>query len=63
MAPTVDDDSLQISDEELHRLSDALKTLTKLSALEDVKEKLTELKEGRKEFKEVRPCFAMAQGL
>ncbi|KAI9011346.1 LETM1-like protein-domain-containing protein [Gaertneriomyces semiglobifer] len=46
------DESLQISDEELTRLSDALKTLTKVSALEDVKEKLVELKEGRREFKE-----------
>ncbi|TPX62897.1 hypothetical protein PhCBS80983_g00074 [Powellomyces hirtus] len=50
--PTVDEESLQITDEELQRLSDALKTLTKLSALEDVKEKLSELKDGRKEFKE-----------
>ncbi|KAJ3023420.1 hypothetical protein HKX48_003337 [Thoreauomyces humboldtii] len=50
--PVTDEDSLQITDEELQRLSDALKTLTQLSALEDVKEKLSELKDGRKEFKE-----------
>ncbi|KAJ3152301.1 hypothetical protein HDU89_001521 [Geranomyces variabilis] len=51
-AQIVNEEKFQITDEELQRLSDALKTLTKLSALEDVKEKLSELREERKEFKE-----------
>ncbi|KAI9102719.1 LETM1-like protein-domain-containing protein [Phlyctochytrium arcticum] len=49
---TAEEEGLQISDEELQRLSDALKTLTKVSALEDVKEKLSQFREERKEFKE-----------
>ncbi|KAJ3170735.1 hypothetical protein HDU88_008638 [Geranomyces variabilis] len=51
-AQIVNEEKFQITDEELQRLSDALKTLTKLSAFEDVKEKLSELREERKEFKE-----------
>ncbi|KAJ3156689.1 hypothetical protein HDU86_003913 [Geranomyces michiganensis] len=51
-AQIINEEKFQITDEELQRLSDALKTLTKLSALEDVKEKLSELREERKEFKE-----------
>ncbi|KAJ3033156.1 hypothetical protein HDV00_006685 [Rhizophlyctis rosea] len=47
-----EEEKLQISDQELQKLSEALKTLTQVSALEDVKEKLEDLKVDRKEFKE-----------
>ncbi|KAJ3278994.1 hypothetical protein HK104_001860 [Borealophlyctis nickersoniae] len=57
-----EEDKLHLSEEELMKLSDALKTLTKVSALEDVKDKLEGLKEERKEFKEdVEELHAMTQ--
>ena len=46
-----------MSDAELQKLSEALKTLTQVSALEDVKEKLEDLKVDRKEYKEVGRPF------
>jgi hypothetical protein len=43
----------RLSDEELKNLTEVLKTVTKDSAVEDIRDFLSELKENRKEFKEV----------